>query len=110
MNKTYNISAKNKLQNIDVVKTAHSALDEIVSSELNSINKYGQLNTNVADREGHDARYAIDATKIANELDWTSDERFAMDIKKTVEWCLDNKPWCQHLENCSYKRMFRNIS
>ena len=49
-------------------------------------------------------RYAIDATKIANELNWTPDETFATGIKKTIQWYLDNKTWCKHVQDGSYKR------
>ena len=94
---TYNIGGHNELQNIDVVKTVCRILDELVPSELNGIDKYEQLITYVGDRAGHDVRYAIDATKIASELNWTPDETFATGIKKTVEWYLDNKIWCGHV-------------
>jgi len=87
---TYNIGGHNELQNIDVVKTVCSILDELVPSKLDEIGKYEQLITYVDDRAGHDVRYAIDATKIANELDWTPDETFATGIRKTVEWYLAN--------------------
>ena len=64
----YNIGGHNELQNIDVVKTVCSILDELVPSKLGGITKYEQLITCVDDRAGHDVRYAIDDTKIANEL------------------------------------------
>ena len=101
---TYNIGGHNELQNIEVVKTVCSILDELVPSKLAGIKQYEQLITYVGDRAGHDVRYAIDATKIANELNWTPDETFETGIKKTVEWYLDNKTWCGHVQDGSYQR------
>ena len=100
---TYNIGGHNELKNIDVVKTVCSILDELVPSNLNNIKKYEQLITYVGDRAGHDVRYAIDATKIANELNWKPNETFATGIKKTVEWYLNNKIWCKHVQDGSYQ-------
>ena len=99
----YNIGGHNELQNIDVVKTVCSILDELVPSKIDGINKYEQLITYVGDRAGHDVRYAIDATKIANELNWTPDETFATGIKKTVEWYLENTTWCDRVKDGSYQ-------
>jgi dTDP-glucose 4,6-dehydratase len=103
ISETYNIGGNNELQNIDVVKTVCSILDELVPSKLNGIEQYGQLITYVDDRAGHDVRYAIDATKITNELNWTPDETFATGIKKTIEWYVDNKTWCEHVQDGSYQ-------
>jgi dTDP-glucose 4,6-dehydratase len=103
VSETYNIGGHNELQNIDVVKTICSILDELIPSKLNGIKQYEQLITYVADRAGHDARYAIDATKISNELNWTPDETFATGIKKTIQWYLDNKTWCEHVQDGSYQ-------
>ncbi|HIF35598.1 MAG TPA: dTDP-glucose 4,6-dehydratase [Candidatus Thioglobus sp.] len=90
---TYNIGGHNELQNIDVVKIVCGILDELAPSKLDDITKYEQLITFVGDRAGHDVRYAIDATKIANKLNWMPDETFATGIKKTVEWYLENSAW-----------------
>lgn len=103
ISETYNIGGHNELQNIDVVKTVCSILDELVPSKLDGIDKYEQLITYVDDRAGHDVRYAIDATKIADELNWTPDETFATGIRKTVEWYLENKIWCRHVQGGSYQ-------
>jgi len=100
---TYNIGGHNELQNIDVVKIVCSILDELVPSKLNGIDKYEQLIAYVGDRAGHDVRYAIDATKIDKELNWTPDETFETGIKKTVEWYLNNKTWCGHVQDGSYQ-------
>jgi dTDP-glucose 4,6-dehydratase len=67
------------------------------------LDKYEQLITYVGDRAAHDVRYAIDATKIDNELNWMPDETFATGIKKTIQWYLDNKTWCEHVQDGSYQ-------
>ena len=100
---TYNVGGHNELQNIEVVKTVCSILDELVPSKLNDIKQYEQLITYVGDRAGHDVRYAIDATKIDKELNWTPDETFATGIKKTVEWYLENTVWCDRVKDGSYQ-------
>ena len=104
ISETYNIGGHNELQNIEVVKTVCSILDELVPSKLDGISQYEQLITYVGDRAGHDVRYAIDATKIANKLNWTPDETFSTGIKKTVEWYLNNSTWCGHVQDGSYQR------
>ena len=103
ISETYNIGGHNELQNIEVVKTVCSILDELVPSKLDGIDQYEQLITYVGDRAGHDVRYAIDATKIEKELNWTPDETFATGIKKTIQWYLDNKIWCGHVQDGSYQ-------
>ena len=100
---TYNIGGHNELQNIDVVKTVCSILDELAPSKLDGVGKYEQLITYVPDRVGHDVRYAIDAKKIADELGWIPDESFKTGIKKTVQWYLNNQIWCDHVKDGSYQ-------
>jgi dTDP-glucose 4,6-dehydratase len=58
--------------------------------------------THVADRPGHDKRYAIDASKIAENLDWTPEETFESGIRKTIQWYLDNSQWCANTQNGNY--------
>jgi len=103
INETYNIGGYNELQNIEVVKIVCSILDELAPNKPVGVNKYEQLITFVGDRAGHDLRYAIDATKIAEKLNWTPDETFATGIRKTIEWYLDNKIWCDRVKDGSYK-------
>jgi len=103
VSETYNIGGHNELKNIEVVKTVCSILDELLPSKLNGIDKYEQLITYVTDRAGHDVRYAIDATKIANQLNWRPDETFETGIKKTVRWYLYNQTWCNHIKDGSYQ-------
>lgn len=101
---TYNIGGHNEKQNIEVVKTICKILDELAPSKIPGINKYDELIKYVADRAGHDKRYAIDATKIENELGWTPDETFETGIHKTVAWYLNNKSWCNNVQDGSYMR------
>ena len=100
---TYNIGGHNEIKNIDVVKTVCSILDELSPSKIDGIDKYEQLIVYVTDRAGHDIRYAIDATKIANALNWTPEETFATGIRKTVEWYLENSIWCERVKDGTYQ-------
>jgi len=100
---TYNIGGHNEKQNIEVVKTVCSILDELIPSKIAGIDSYEQLITYVADRAGHDVRYAIDATKIANELGWAPEETFETGIQKTVQWYLENQIWCDRVKDGSYQ-------
>ena len=97
---TYNIGGHNEKQNIEVVKIICEILDEIRPKAA----QYSEQITYVADRPGHDMRYAIDASKIERELDWKPQETFESGIRKTVEWYLDNLEWCKHVQDGSYQR------
>lgn len=99
---TYNIGGHNEKQNIDVVRTICRILDEVKPQD-NDI-PYESLITFVKDRPGHDLRYAIDASKIKQDLNWTPDETFETGIRKTVEWYLDNLEWCHRVQDGSYQR------
>ncbi|MDC1307024.1 dTDP-glucose 4,6-dehydratase [Pseudomonadales bacterium] len=101
---TYNIGGHNELQNIEVVKAICSVLDELAPSEFEGIRQYEELIIYVEDRAGHDVRYAIDATKISNELNWTPDETFTSGIKKTIEWYLKNIVSRNTGKDCIYQR------
>lgn len=98
---TYNIGGHNEKQNLDVVKTVCEILDE-VKPRLDQ-QSYATQITFVQDRPGHDLRYAIDATKIARELNWTPEETFESGIRKTVEWYLDHLAWCRRIQDGSYQ-------
>jgi len=100
VDETYNIGGHNEKQNIDVVKTICAVLDELRSQ----VNSYTKQITFVADRPGHDRRYAIDASKIQKELGWLPQETFESGIRKTVKWYLENPDWCQHVQDGSYQR------
>lgn len=97
---TYNIGGHNEKQNIEVVDTICSILDEVKPKNT----KYAEQITFVADRPGHDMRYAIDASKVEKELGWTPQETFESGIRKTVQWYLDNQSWCKHVQDGSYQR------
>ncbi|WP_343529777.1 dTDP-glucose 4,6-dehydratase [Yokenella regensburgei] len=96
---TYNIGGHNEKQNLDVVHTICSLLDEIVPKE----GSYRDQITYVADRPGHDRRYAIDAEKIGLELGWKPQETFESGIRKTVEWYLTNTQWVENVKSGCYK-------
>ncbi len=100
---TYNIGGNNELQNIDVVKIVCRILDELVPITLDGVDRYERLIKFVDDRAGHDVRYAIDASKIKNELNWNPDESFQTGIKKTVQWYVDNSSWLDSVKDRSYK-------
>lgn len=101
---TYNIGGHNEKANIEVVKTLCALLDELAPEKKSSkIKKYEELITYVKDRPGHDRRYAIDATKIKNELGWVPHETFESGLRKTVQWYLDNPQWWQRVLNGNYK-------
>ena len=99
---TYNIGGHNEKQNIEVVKTICHILDELKPQANDQ--PYESLIKFVKDRPGHDLRYAIDARKIANELNWTPTETFDSGIRKTVEWYLNNMEWCSRVQDGSYQR------
>ena len=99
---TYNIGGHNEKANIDVVKTICSLLEELVPNKPLGVEYYKDLITYVADRPGHDVRYAIDASKIERELGWQPEETFESGIKKTVEWYLNNKDWWSRVLDGSY--------
>jgi dTDP-glucose 4,6-dehydratase len=98
---TYNIGGHNEQRNIEVVEALCALLDELRPRNTGS---YQELITHVADRPGHDLRYAIDASKIQRELGWTPEETFNSGLRKTVDWYLANQDWCRHVLDGSYQR------
>jgi dTDP-glucose 4,6-dehydratase len=90
---TYNVGGRNERKNIDVVRRICAVLDEIVPGNR----PREELIEFVTDRPGHDARYAIDATKLESELGWRAQENFDSGIEKTVQWYLDNEWWWRPL-------------
>jgi len=100
---TYNIGGHNEMKNIDVVRSICSILDEVVPDHPKGIKQYANLIEFVADRPGHDLRYAIDASKIQRELDWVPEESFETGIRKTVVWYLENRTWWQAVLDGSYQ-------
>ena len=91
---TYNVGGRNERRNIDVVRRICAVLDDLAPAGA----PHDRLITFVTDRPGHDARYAIDATKLETELGWRALETFDTGIEKTVRWYLDNAWWWQPLQ------------
>jgi dTDP-glucose 4,6-dehydratase len=102
---TYNIGGNNEWKNIDIV----NKICDILAEELkkNSL-EFKKLITFVKDRPGHDLRYAIDSTKIKNELDWQPEETFETGLKKTIRWYLNNKTWIDSIKTGAYKTWLAN--
>lgn len=96
---TYNIGGHNEKQNLEVVHTICDLLDEMVPKA----GSYRDQITYVADRPGHDRRYAIDASKMSSELDWLPEETFESGIRKTVQWYLDNQQWVSNVKSGTYQ-------
>ena len=95
---TYNIGGHNERNNLEVIGTILKALDK--SEDLI---KY------VPDRPGHDQRYAIDPTKMINELGWKPEYTFDTGIKQTIQWYLDNKPWWENIINGEYQNYYEKM-
>jgi len=94
----YNVGGHNEMANIDIVKLIIQALG-----------KSEDLITYVADRKGHDMRYAIDPTKIHNELGWLPETKFADGIKKTIQWYLDNRSWWEEIVSGEYQNYYEKM-
>lgn len=101
---TYNIGGHNEKRNIEVVNALCNLLEELVPVPPKGVEKYTDLITYVKDRPGHDVRYAIDASKIAHDLDWKPQETFETGLRKTVEWYLLNKEWVMHVKSGVYRQ------
>ena len=95
---TYNVGGHNEKQNIEIVK--------IICKELG---KPESLITHVGDRKGHDMRYAIDPTKIHNELGWLPETKFEDGIKKTIQWYLDNREWWETIISGEYQNYYEKM-
>lgn len=94
----YNVGGHNEMSNIDIVKLI-----------LQHLGKPDSLITYVTDRKGHDRRYAIDPTKIHNELGWLPETKFADGIKRTIEWYLANKKWWQDIISGDYQKYYEKM-
>ena len=103
---TYNVGGHNERTNLEVVKTVCAILDELrplsQTSHSSQLSHYSDLITYVADRPGHDLRYAIDPAKLMNELGWKPEENFETGIRKTVQWYLDNEWWWKPIHEKKY--------
>ena len=122
---TYNIGGHNEKTNLEVVHALCGILDELAPSSLRGghsptrqssaegampFQSYKELITFVTDRPGHDLRYAIDASKFQNNLGWAPQETFETGIRKTVAWYLNNREWCQQIQDGSYQRQRLGVS
>jgi len=98
---TYLIGGHNELQNIHVVEKICDVLDDILPKQNNPRRSLIQF---VKDRPGHDFRYAIDCSKLNNELNWYPSEDFETGIRKTIQWYMDHPQWVHHVQTGEYKR------
>ncbi len=100
---TYNIGGNNEKTNLEVVEKICEILEETVHKKPKNVEKFSDLIEFIQDRPGHDRRYAIDASKIAHELEWTPMETFESGLRKTVIWYLDNEDWWKEVLSGNYK-------
>ena len=107
---TYNIGGHNEQKNLDVVKAICNLLEELAPNKPEGVVHYEDLISYVQDRPGHDLRYAIDATKIKDDLGWVPAESFETGLRKTVEWYLNNQEWCHRVQDGSYQRERLGVS
>lgn len=103
LGETYNIGGFNEWKNIDLVKLLCAQMDDELGREKGTSEK---LITYVKDRPGHDLRYAIDATKIKNELGWEPSLKFEEGLRKTIRWYLDNEEWLKNVTNGDYQNYY----
>jgi dTDP-glucose 4,6-dehydratase len=101
---TYNIGGSCEMRNIDVVRMICKLLEKLAPKRPRGIASYGELITFVADRPGHDRRYAIETRKLQAELGWSPQESFESGLQKTVRWYLENRSWCELVLNGVYDR------
>ncbi|MFN4915110.1 MAG: dTDP-glucose 4,6-dehydratase [Sphingomonadales bacterium] len=103
---TYNIGGNNEWKNIDLVKTLCGIMDRKLGRAAGESEK---LITYVTDRAGHDFRYAIDASKLMNELGWAPSVAFAEGFEKTVDWYLSNQEWLDHVTSGEYQQYYAKM-
>ncbi len=106
LGETYNIGGFNEWKNIDIVKLVCKTMDSKLGREEGTSEK---LITYVTDRAGHDLRYAIDATKIMNELGWKPSLQFEEGLEKTVTWFLDNQEWLDNVTSGNYQEYYKKM-
>ncbi|WP_406648791.1 dTDP-glucose 4,6-dehydratase [Ornithobacterium rhinotracheale] len=102
--KTYNIGGFNEWQNIDLVKELCKQIDEKIGNPAGTSE---QLITFVKDRPGHDLRYAIDATKLKDELGWQPSVTFEQGLSQTIDWYLNNQAWLENVVNGEYQEYYK---
>ncbi len=101
---TYNIGGHNEWTNIDLIRTLCKVMDKKLNREEGTSEK---LITYVTDRAGHDLRYAIDATKLKNELGWEPSLQFEEGLEKTVDWYLANETWLNNVTSGNYQHYYQ---
>ena len=106
LNETYNIGGFNEWKNIDLIKLIIKTVDKILGRDEGASDK---LITYVTDRAGHDLRYAIDSTKLKNELGWEPSLQFEEGIEKTVKWYLENKEWMDNVNSGDYQEYYKKM-
>jgi dTDP-glucose 4,6-dehydratase len=106
LNETYNIGGFNEWKNIDLIKVIIKTVDKILGRDEGTSDK---LITYVTDRAGHDLRYAIDSTKLKNELGWEPSLQFEEGIEKTVKWYLENKEWMDNVTSGDYQEYYKKM-
>ena len=122
----YNVGGHNEMRNIDIVKLIISTIHDMMAEDKQLrkvlrkqvIGDDGEISidwindsliTHVADRLGHDQRYAIDPTKIKNELGWYPETRFADGIVKTIRWNLENQEWIKDVTSGDYQKYYEQM-
>lgn len=100
---TYNIGGHNEKTNLEVVEAICDLLEEFLPQKPSGVINYRDLIVFVKDRPGHDTRYAIDASKIQQELAWIPEETFETGLRKTVQWYLDNRSWWERVLSGAYR-------
>ena len=103
---TYNIGGFNEWKNIDLIKVIIKTVDRLLGNAEGTSEK---LITYVTDRAGHDLRYAIDSTKLKDELGWEPSLQFEEGIEKTVRWYLDNQEWMDHITSGDYQNYYKEM-
>lgn len=105
LGETYNIGGHNEWTNIDLIKVLCKVMDKKLGREKGASEK---LITYVTDRAGHDMRYAIDATKLKNELGWEPSLQFEEGIEKTIDWYLANEEWMNNITSGDYQKYYES--
>lgn len=103
---TYNIGGFNEWKNIDLIRVIIKTVDRLLGNPAGTSEK---LITYVTDRAGHDLRYAIDSTKLKNELGWEPSLQFEEGIEKTVAWYLDNQEWLDQVTSGEYQKYYEKM-
>ncbi len=103
---TYNIGGFNEWTNIDLIKTICKTMDKKLGREVGTSEK---LITFIKDRLGHDMRYAIDSTKLSNEMGWKPSLQFEEGIEKTIDWYMDNQEWMDNITSGDYQDYYKDM-